>query len=98
MCLLSGMGAQLACVPYPERTRIDLVEQEVERDGTKTTEMIEKEITLTDEEYTFEIVDAFHVGAFGLSNGDTGVDWNSLDGSTTTSRHSTHKKLKEMLK
>ena len=97
VCLLSGMGAQLACVPYPARTRIDLVEQEVERDGTKTTEMVEKEITLTDEEYTFEIVDAFHVGAFGLSNGDTGVDWNSLDGSTTTSRHSTHKKLKEML-
>ena len=97
-CLLTGMGSQLSCVPFPSRTRIELVEQEMARqDGTKTTEMIEKEVRLNDEEYTFEIVDAFHVGVFGLSNGDTGVDWNSLDGSTTTSRHSTHKKLKELL-
>lgn len=91
ICLLSGMGAQLSCVPFPERTRIELVEKE-------GAEPEEKEITLDDDEYTFEIVDAFHLGVFGLSNGDTGVDWNSLDGSTTTSRHSTHKKLKEMLK
>ena len=58
---------------------------------------MEKEVNLNDDEYTFEIVDAFHLGVFGLSNGDTGVDWNSLDGSTTTSRHSTQQQLKELL-
>lgn len=90
VCLLSPMGAQLMCAPNPSRVRIELVEEEGK-------EPVEKEVQLTDDEYIFEIIDGFHLAAFGLANGDTGVDWGSLDGSTTTSRHSTQQKLKQML-
>jgi len=91
ICLLSPMGSQLYCSPPPPRIQKKLVEKE---DG----DPVESEVRLDDDEYIFLLVDTFHKNAFGLANGDTGiVDWSSLDGSTTTSRHSTQQRLKELI-
>ncbi len=92
VCLLSPMGAQLFCSPPPSRVQMKLVEKE-------GADPVEEEVRLSDEEYIFEIVDSFHKTAFGMANGDTGVvDWSSLDGSTTTSRHATQQRLQELIK
>lgn len=90
ICLSTSLGTQLNCTVPPSRKKMVLVEEEGK-------DPIEKEILLSDDEYIFEIVDGMHLSFFGLSFGSSGVDWKSLDGSTTTSRHATRKKLKDLL-
>lgn len=51
----------------------------------------------TDQEYLTSITEAFHEGAFGLSTGLSGADWNSLDGTTTSSKKAAKEKLEKML-
>ena len=51
----------------------------------------------TDQEYLTAITEAFHEGAFGLSTGLSGADWNSLDGTTTSSKKAAREKLEKML-
>ncbi|MEC7983656.1 MAG: hypothetical protein VX278_00750 [Myxococcota bacterium] len=90
VCMSTPLGAQLNCATSPPRTKTVLVEEEGK-------DPIEKEVRLDDQEYLFEIVDNIHLLFFGLSFGSSGVDWKSLDGSTTTSRHATRKQLKKLL-
>ncbi len=43
------------------------------------------------------ITEAFHEDAFGLSTGLSGAQWNSLDGTTTSSKRAVREKLEGML-
>lgn len=82
-CLLGTLGESFHCAPWPAR-----IEGEDEEGNEKQT----------DQEYLTSITESFHEGAFGLSTGLSGSDWNSLDGTTTSSKKAAKKKLEQLLK
>ena len=50
-----------------------------------------------EQEYLVSITEAFHEEAFGLSAGLSGAEWNSLDGTTTSSKNAARKRLENLL-
>jgi tetratricopeptide (TPR) repeat protein len=82
-CLLGALGESFHCAPWPAR---------IEGKGDDGEEL------QTEQEYLTSITESFHEGAFGLSTGLSGSDWNSLDGTTTSSKKAAKKKLESLLK
>jgi tetratricopeptide (TPR) repeat protein len=51
----------------------------------------------TEQEYLVAVTEAFHIESFGLTTGLTGAQWNSLDGTTTSSTKAVREQLENML-
>jgi len=60
-------------------------------------ESVEERVSLSEDEWLIEIVEAFHLEVFGLPMGMFGAEWNTLDGSTNSSRQATQDQIKELL-
>ena len=57
----------------------------------------EREEEQDEQAYLVSITEAFHEEAFGLSSGLSGAEWNSLDGTTTSSKNAARERLEKML-